>query len=143
MGHGALNVVLIGENAQAWWHLGRHLEQMGCTAWFASTSEEARAVVERHLVRVILSARPVTERSPVIRLVRPDRSVFYSVPVESGCLWFEAVPEVSSVRPMRALRPAEFMRLLDNLIRDAATGWIEPEREWLRQAMPSGFSFSI
>lgn len=143
MEHTALNVVLIGENARAWWHLGRHLEQMGCTAWFASTSEEARAVVERHLVRVILSGRPVTERSPIMRLVRPGRSVFYSVPVESGCLWFEAMPEVSSVRPMRALRPAEFIRLLDNLIRDsAATGWIEPERHWL-PTMPGPFSLSM
>lgn len=111
-----LDVLLIGENERAWWHLARRLEKMGCRSWFASTPEEARTLVDRHPFPLILSASPVTKHSSLMQLVRPNCNAFYFVPVEDSCLWFQAVPETSRGPRASALRPAEFMRLLGQLI---------------------------
>ena len=49
-------------------------------------------------------------------LSRPDRGVFYSYPVEDGCLWFEALPDARGRLKSSALRPGEFKSTLDNLV---------------------------
>jgi hypothetical protein len=116
MEQGAANVLLIGENEQSWWHLARRLGHLGCRPWFASTTEEARALIDQHSFRLILSTRPVTKRSPLMQMVEPECSVFYSVPVEDGCLWFQAAPESVSASRLSAVRPREFVNILSSLI---------------------------
>jgi hypothetical protein len=118
MEQGALNVLLIGESEHVWWHLVQSLGLMGCRLWFASTNEEVRALLEQRPFRFILSAYPVTGRSPILRLVRPGCSVFYSVPVEYGCLWFQAAAEPVSDPRVSALRPKQFMSILNHLVAD-------------------------
>jgi hypothetical protein len=113
---GNANVLLIVENEQDWWHLARHLRHMGCRLWFASTTEEARTLIAQHPFRLILSTRPVTNRSPLMQMVEPDCRVFYSIPVEHSCLWVQAAPELVSGPRLSALRPREFTSIIDNLI---------------------------
>ena len=114
---GLLDVLLINKGQQGWSHLAMQLEQLGCQCWFASTPEDIRALLDRHPFRLILSTRPVTEGSVLMQLLRgPERSVFYSFPVENGCLWFEAFPE-SSLAAGSAFRPSEFMSILSDLIK--------------------------
>ena len=117
MERGRLNVLLIGESERGWWQLTRHLEQLGCHCWFASTIKEIGALLESVPFRLVLSSRPVTEGSALMGLLSgPDRGVFYSYPVESSCLWFEAAPEGRGLLKSSALRPSEFTSTLDNLV---------------------------
>ncbi|HUA01286.1 MAG TPA: hypothetical protein VMB02_13215 [Candidatus Aquilonibacter sp.] len=127
MTHGPVNVLLIGENERAWWHLAGRLEKMGCRSWFASTPEEARTLIDRHPFPLILSSSPVTKHNPLMQLVRPESNAFYFIPVEDSCLWFQAVPEDSPTPRASALRPAEFMRVLSQLIARSNRG-LDPRR---------------
>ena len=119
MEEGAVNVLLIGENERGWWHLARRLGNLGCRSWFASTTEEVQALIAQHPFRLILSTRAVTKRSPLMQMVGPECSVFYSFPVEDSCLWFQAAPESHSIRRSSGLRPSEFMGILSDLIDEA------------------------
>jgi len=123
MDRGRLNVLLIGEGQRSWWHLARQLELKGCHCWFASTLEEVGALLDQHPFHLVLSARPVTEQSSLMPLLRgPERSVFYAVPIEDSCLWFQAVPEDVDGRRRSAFRPSEFMSVLDDLIAASGSG---------------------
>lgn len=111
-----MNVLFIGESERSCWHLARHVEELGCHCWFASTLAEIRTLLARYAFPMVLSTRPVTEGSPLMELLSgPVRTVFYSFPVEDGCLWFQAIPEVPYVRHVCAFRPGEFTSILDNL----------------------------
>jgi hypothetical protein len=110
-----MNALFVGGNQRAWWHMATHLEQRGCSCWFASTNEELRVLLSQRPFHLVLSARPVTEGGPLMDLLQaPERFVFYWFPVEDGCLWFQAIPNVSRVS---ALRPRQFMGILEALLR--------------------------
>jgi hypothetical protein len=112
-----MNALFIGESQRAWWRIARRLEQRGCNCWFASTNEELRALLSQRSFYLVLSAHPVTEGGPLMDLLQaPERFVFYSFPIEDSCLWFQAIPEISNVSPVSALRPSEFMSILDALL---------------------------
>jgi len=109
-----MNALFIGQSQHAWWHLAMHLEGRGCSCWFASTNEELRVLLSQRPFHFVFSARPVTEGGALMDLLQaPERSVFYSFPVEDGCLWFQAVPGASRTPP---LRPSEFMSTLNGLL---------------------------
>lgn len=127
----AVNVLLIGENEQGWWHLAKRLGHLGCRAWFASTTEEVRSLMAQHPFRLILSTRPVTKWNPLMQMVESECNVFYSIPVEHSCLWFQAAPDAAPSRRVSGLRPGEFMRFLNNLLGGLSTPRspdLEPER---------------
>lgn len=112
-----LNILVIAENRLRCCHLVKALEQLRCRCWFAFTAEDIRAVLDRHNFRLVLSTRPITEGSALMLLLcEPTRTVFYSIPVENGCLWFRAFPEIVAGERLSAVRPSEFKRLLTDLI---------------------------
>ncbi len=112
-----MNALFVGESQRAWWHIARHLQGRGCSCWFASTNEELRVLLGQRPFRLVLSARPVTNGSALMHLLQaPERFVFYWFPVEDSCLWFQAIPEISNVSRVSALRPSEFMSILDVLL---------------------------
>ncbi len=112
-----LDVLLVGGNRRCWWHLARHLEQSECHCWFALTAEQVQDPLVQHWFRLIPSARPVTERSSLIELLRAaERTVFYSFPVENGYLWFRAMPEIITGQRVFTLRPNEFTAVLDEVV---------------------------
>lgn len=117
-----MNALFIGESRRAWWHLARRLEQRGCNCWFASTNEELRVLLDERPFALVLSAHPVTQGRPLMELLQaPERFVFYWFPVEDGCLWFQAIPEISNVAGVSALRPREFVSVLDALLSSGKT----------------------
>lgn len=117
MGQDFLNILVIAENRLLCCHLVKALEQLKCCCWFASTAEDVRAVLDRHNFSLVLSTRPITEGSALMLLLcKPKRSVFYSIPVEDGCLWFRAFPELVAGERLSGVRPSEFKRLLTDLI---------------------------
>ncbi|HTV57460.1 MAG TPA: hypothetical protein VMJ93_01155 [Verrucomicrobiae bacterium] len=112
-----LEILVIGDGLQRCCHTVEALEQMGCRCWFASTDEEIREALGRHSFRLALSTRPVTEGSALMMLLRePQRSVFYSIPVENGCLWFRALPETVAGQRLSGVGAGAFTRLLADLI---------------------------
>ena len=117
MTRGLPEVLLIGDNQPGRAHLIEMLERLGCCCRFASTVEEIRALADRRSIRLVLSSRPVTEQGALLQLLRaPGRTIFYSFPVEDGCLWFRSFPEIVAGERMSAVRPSEFMRALNDLI---------------------------
>ena len=117
MDQGLSDVLLIGENQRGWSQLVKALERLRCRCWFASTVEEVRILLKRHPFRLILSTRPVTDRGALMLLLRgPGRNIYYSVLTEDSCLWFRAFPEIVDGQRLCAVRPAVFMRTLNDLI---------------------------
>jgi hypothetical protein len=119
-----LDVLLVGGSRRGWWHLAQHLNQLECHCWFAFTVEEVRALLVHHRFPLILSARPVTEGSSLMELLRaPERMVFYSFPVENGCLWFRAMPEIIPSERVFSLRPNEFISVLHEAVASLHAGY--------------------
>lgn len=144
-----LDVLLVGGSRQGWWRLAQHLEQMECHCWFALTAENVRDLLAQRRFRLILSARPVTEGSNLMELLRaPERTVFYSFPVENGCLWFRAMPEIIRGEHPSTLRPGEFISVLDEAVASLRDGYrqfpacdaegrsvgVLPEHRWVASA---------
>ncbi len=112
-----LDVLLVGGSRQGWWRLAQHLEHLECHCWFALTADDVRDLLAQRRFRLILSARPVTEGSNLMELLRaPERTVFYSFPVENGCLWFRAMPEIIRGESLSTFRPGEFIGVLDEAV---------------------------
>ena len=112
-----LNVLLICESRQGIGHWAQKLKQLDCSCLFARNAVEVRALLENHSFPIVLSTRPITERSDFMRLLcRTSSIVYYSFPIEDGYLWFQALPEPSGRQATSVLRPNEFMSVLTDLI---------------------------
>jgi hypothetical protein len=112
-----LDILVIGENRQYCCHLMKSLEQLKCRCWFASATEEIRAALDHHDFRLVLSTRPVTEGGALMPLLcKPKRNVFYSIPIENGCLWFRAFPEIVAGQRLSAVPAVAFAGFLTNLV---------------------------
>jgi hypothetical protein len=112
-----LDVLLICECRRGIGHWAQKLEQLDCSCSFARNAVEVVALLENHSFPLVLSTRPITEHSDLMRLLcRTSCIVFYSFPIEDGYLWFQALPEPSGRQPTSVLRPIEFMSVLTDLI---------------------------
>jgi hypothetical protein len=117
MSDNKLNVLLICECRQGIGHWAQKLEQLDCSCLFARNAVEVSALLESHSFPLVLSTRPITERSEFMRLLcRTSSIVFYSFPIEAGYLWLQALPEPSVQQPTSVLRTSEFMSVLTDLI---------------------------
>jgi hypothetical protein len=117
MSDNKLNVLLICECRRGIGYLAQKLKQLDCSCSFARNAMEVRALLENHSFPLVLSTRPITERSDFMRLLcRTSCTVFYSFPIEDGYLWFQALPEPSGRQAASVLRPNEFMAVLTDLI---------------------------
>jgi hypothetical protein len=124
MARNELDVLLVGGSRQDWWRLAKHLEQLECHCWFAPAAEDVRDLLVQRRFRLILSARPVTEGSNLMELLRtPECTVFYYFPVENGCLWFRALPESIREERLSALRPSEFVSVLREVVASLRDGY--------------------
>lgn len=110
-------MLFIGEDERGCWQLTRRLEERGRNGRFASTSEEIRKLLGRYAFPVVLSARPLTEGSPLMDLLRREgRAVFYSLPMEDGCFWFRATRKVPHGPRISAFRPNGITNVSGELI---------------------------
>jgi hypothetical protein len=112
-----LNVLLIYECRRGIGHLAHKLEQLDCCCSFAQNTVEVRALLENNSFPLVLRTRPITERGDFMRLLRRTSCiVFYSIPIEDGYLWLQALPEPFGLQPTSVLRSSEFMSVLIDLV---------------------------
>ena len=126
------NVLLLGETARGLSYLVCHLEQLGCACAFATSSEEAIALVDRHAFHLILSTKPLHETDPLVAaLSESDCTVFFSYPVEDGCWWLPLVRHGQKCLGAPAARPREFVGLLDRLVKEIESNEVAVLRDLL------------
>jgi hypothetical protein len=113
-----IKVLLLGESVQGVSYLLRRLEQLGCDCMFATSTEGAIALMDRHNFHLILSTLPLHEIDPLLPLLREsDCAVFCSYPVQDGCWWLPFVRHGQKCLGAPAFRPNEFTGFLGQLIK--------------------------
>jgi CheY-like chemotaxis protein len=119
MNQGGIKVLLMGEDARGSSFLSRHLEQRGCQCWFATSTEEGLSLAARHAFHLVLSTSPMQQANPILSLLTgSDCSVFYCLPLEDSCWWLPLVRNGQKCLGAPALRPSEFVGLLDEVLRE-------------------------
>ena len=112
-----INALLVAESQRWGRNFATRLERLGCKCWVATTREEVRVLLRQRPFRLVLSTRPVTDRGPLMELLKDsERVVFYSLPVADKFLWFQALPELVDGEVPQPLRPRDLMSVLDELI---------------------------
>jgi hypothetical protein len=130
MNHRCINVLLVGESAKGSSFLSRQLERHGCCCWFASSMQEALSLVDRHAFHLVLGTSPMQQANPLLSLLGDsDCNVFYSLPVEDGCWWLPLVRNGRKCLGTPALRPSEFVGLLDEIVKQAEAKTLPMEKE--------------
>lgn len=121
-----LKALLIGENSQGPSHLATRLQGHGCECSFATSYQEACASLRSQVFEVVLS--PMRLRGvtvfPLIDLLEGSKvTLFYSQAVEQSCWWLPALRHGEKCFGSSALRPSEFVSVLDELIAEIRTDW--------------------
>ena len=111
--------LLIGENPQGSSYLATRLRGQGCECTFATSYQEACSSLRSQSFELVLS--PMRLRGftvfPLIDLLAGYRiTLFYSHAVEQGCWWLPALRHGEKCFGSSALRPSEFVSVLDEVI---------------------------
>ncbi len=120
-----IQVLVIGECARAPSHLAKRVEERGCACEFADTYHEASALLEGRNFDLLLSPVKLGESSmlPLMKMLRGSRSsAFYYQVVEDSCWWLPAISRGQVCFGQNALRPSEFIPMLDKAIDELRTG---------------------
>ena len=115
------SVLLIAESAQGSSYLASRLDKRGCECSFALSCQEAFLILRDRKFDLVLSPtslRDGTLYSIMNLLEGSDTTVFYSHAVERGCWWLPALWRGEKCFGSSALRPSEFVPLLDQTIKD-------------------------
>jgi hypothetical protein len=119
MNRSGVKVLLLGESAKRSSYLLDRLEQRGCHCWFADSSEQGLALLDTHEFHVVLSTYSAHQASRMTAVLgRVNCGVFCCYPVEDGCWWVPLVGQGHKYLGVPALRPGEFVSMLDKMIRE-------------------------
>jgi hypothetical protein len=113
--------LLIGENSQDSSHLEKYLRGRGCECDVGVSYEDACSLLAAQGFDLVLSPTRLRNASlfPLIRLLNGSRiTLFYSHAVEDGCLWLPALRRGEKCFGSSALRPSEFVSVLDETIEE-------------------------
>jgi hypothetical protein len=103
----------------------QRLENQGCICHLATTSQEACKLVGEQKFDLVLSQLELPDRTvyPLIdRLAGSPASLYYSQAVEDGCWWLPAIRWGKRCFGVPALRPSEFIGVLDKVLTEIASG---------------------
>ncbi len=77
------------------WYFTKHLEQLGCNCWSASSNEGLRILRGQRRFRLVVNARLVTDQgSPIHMLLAPERFLFYAFLWRTVACGFRRFPKV-------------------------------------------------
>ena len=113
--------LLIGESPQGSSHLAKRLQERGCECEFAVSCEEARSSLGTKRFDLALSPmrlRGVSLFPLICSLDESNITLFYFHAVEDGCWWLPALRHGQHCFGSSALRPSEFVAVLDDVIEE-------------------------
>jgi hypothetical protein len=125
------SVLLIGESPQDSSELSARMEMLGCQCRFVSSCREAHLVVRSQAFDLVLGHGRLPDGSlySLMNLLEGSgATMFYSFAVEYGCWWLPALRRGQKCFGSPALRPSEFMCLLNEMIRELREVPMTPER---------------
>jgi CheY-like chemotaxis protein len=114
-------VLLVGENPQGFSYLANRLHTQGCECQFAASYQQACSLLTAQDFDLVLSPMRLRNGSlfPLMNLLDGSAiTLFYSHPVEDGCWWLPALRHGQNCFGSSALRPSEFVAVLDKAIQD-------------------------
>jgi hypothetical protein len=117
-----LAVLLISESLASFSGIIRRLETGGCLCRVAASYPEARRMIQTGAFELVLSAIPPRQKALSLlteALSASRANVFYVHLVEDSCWWLPALRDGLGCFGAPALRPAEFTRLLDQIVQEA------------------------
>jgi hypothetical protein len=119
MSQECVKVLLLGESEEDWSHLALHLEDRGCDCWLAKSTEHAHSLLDIQKFQLVLTSKPLLLTNRMTgRLEELNCSVFYRFSVGDGCWWLPAMDHGKECLGATALRPREFVSVLDHLMRE-------------------------
>jgi DNA-binding NtrC family response regulator len=121
MSRSGLTVLLAGKGARNAPALQNHLEKRGCNIWFASSQEAAIELLRCRRFDVVLSEFMLSDGTAyqlIPALLGTSTTMFFSNAVEDGCWWMTAVFNGQDCSDEPGMRPAQFTRLLDQILFD-------------------------
>jgi DNA-binding NtrC family response regulator len=116
--------LLIAENAHGCSYLANRLQGHGCDCSFATSYQEACSSLQSHGFELVLSPTKLRGITvfPLIDLLEGSTvTLFYSHAVEQGCWWLPALRHGEKCFGSSALRPREFVSVLDKVIAEIRT----------------------
>jgi hypothetical protein len=119
MGTRIPKALLIGENAQGSLYLAKRLQVRGLECSFATSYQEACSLLRAQGFDLVLSPmrlRGVSFFSLIGLLEGSGATLFYSHAVEESCWWLPALRHGERCFGSSALRPSEFVSVLDETI---------------------------
>jgi len=119
MGTRMPTALLIGENAQGSSYLAQRLQVRGLKCTFATSYQEACSLLRAQGFDLVLSPmrlREVSFFSLIDLLDGSGATLFYSHAVEESCWWLPALRHGERCFGSSALRPSEFVSVLDETI---------------------------
>jgi hypothetical protein len=105
--------------------LAKRVEERGCSCEFADTYHQACILLGCRNFDLLLSPVKMGESSmlPLMKMLRGSRSTaFYYQVVEDSCWWLPAISRGQVCFGQNALRPSEFIPILDKAIDELRTG---------------------
>jgi hypothetical protein len=121
MGFRKPRVLLIGETINDSSYLAKRLEERGCHCSFAKSYQESASLLRQGGFDVVLSPARLRDcgGAPLIdQLNGSGATLFYYHAVERGCWWLPALRRGRECFGSPALRPSEFVTVLDELIKE-------------------------
>lgn len=113
----AATILFVGANRGDFSCLQRFFEKRGCRCSFASSAREALALFGSGHFELILDRTPFqSDPSALIALGTHNCSTFRCCQVEIGALWLPVVVRGEKCFGRAALRPKEFVVLLEDAI---------------------------
>lgn len=139
-----LRVLLIGNSAGRYSPMSNRLTKRGCECRFAISFQEVSLLLHNHTFDLVLSPTRLKDNSlySLINLLGESQTtMFYSQAVEDGCWWLPALRWGTDCFGTPAIRPSEFMTVLDETIGEIRCSLgLAPE---IQPAAPYRFSGSI
>ena len=118
------DVLLVGRSFQSPNRLTNRLRRWGFRCHFAGNMRTARELLGSIRVDVVLSDMHLSDGTGVALLgVLAGLAVtaFLCLPVETSCFWLPAIDAGKKCLGLPALRPAEFAKALDEMVRSLGT----------------------
>jgi CheY-like chemotaxis protein len=121
MGFRKPRVLLIGETINDSSYLAKRLEERGCHCSFAKSCQESASLLRQADFDLVLSSARLRDCGGAVlidQLKGSGATLFYYYAVEQGCWWLPALRRGRECFGSPALRPTEFVTVLDELIRE-------------------------